>query len=539
MGTLALHSATAASPDRRRAVVARLAAVGAPPKIRRTPPPEGRLGSDEYPLGRLRDALADLGPAFAGFGRYLSSRIDLMPRRDSVELANIPNRGVAMTPSAVEACVAHELGTPLERRFFGFSREPHDVTLWTERHHAWLAPGVPALVVLVRPDAAAWLQTDLPLLPLLQPWFNVPPTAFLAAVDDYAATLRRRLDQTYQAASLALLAGDTASYQSGFGAPLCYRDHCAPGVLTLERPSGVTLGDLMVDDLEPVTTPAIGQDYARRLASAWMRQALSGRVVPFDFGPRDIMVDGDRLVLIGAAFEPHTSAERARFLSYLNAIAADDPDAAAAWILDASASDGTDRHAEDLRRRLRQAVPFRDGEWSGDDRIAEQLLVQWRVAREAGWPLTAHHLHVYRGLHAAATLAGYLAPHDDAVLGALQNERLQMGLVEARRMMDPSTVTATLDRVLQEMAHLPQRLDDVLTLASEGRLRVKLHVPDADGTRYVRNRTTQLVASLVGLAALASIVRQFAPELGAGFERVGAIALLLFGGWLLIVAARM
>ena len=538
MGTPALHLDASGQKDRRKAVEGRLAVVGAPPRIRRTPPPEGRLGADDYPIRRLRDALVGLGPVFASFGRYLSSRSDLLPRRDSVELATIPNRGLAMTPSAVDACVARELGAPLERRFFGFNREPHDTTLWTGRHDAWLAPGVPVLVVLVRHDAAEWLLSDLPLLPLLQPWFDVTPASFLAAVEDHASTLRRRLDQTYQAASLAMLAVD-ASSPGGFSAPLCYRDHSASGILTLERPTGVTLGDLMVDDAEPVTTPTMAEEYARRLASAWMRQALSGRVVPFDFGPRDVVIDEERLLLIGGAFEPHTSGERARFLSYLNAVAADDPDAAADWILDAAAPEGPDRREEDLRRRLRQAVPVRDGAWSGDDRVAEQLLVQWRVARQSGWPLTPHHLHVYRGLQATATLATQLAPHDDALLGALQNERLQMGLVEARRMMDPGTIAATLDRVLQEMAQLPQRLDDVLTRAAEGRLRVKLHVPDGGGVRHTRNRTTMLIASLIALAGLASVVRQFAPAFGAGIERLGAVALLLFGGWLLVVAARM
>lgn len=538
MGTPAAHLDGSSLNDRRKAVEARLAVVGPPLGNRPPPPPEGQLGADGDLIRRLRDALVDLGPVFASFGRYLSSRIDLLPRRHSLELAEIPDRADAMALLDVDACVAHELGAPLERRFFGFAREPYDVTLWTQRHHAWLAPGVPVLVLLVRPDAAEWLRGDLPLLPLLQPWFDVTPMNFAAAVDDYAATLRRRLDQTAQAASLSTLAAD-ASADGAFGAPVVYRDHSGPGILTLERPAGITLGEAMAGDADPVTARLAGEEYARRLAAAWLRQTLSGRVVPFDIDPRDIVVDGDRLVLIGGAFEPQTTGERARFLGYLNAVVADNPDAAAAWIVDVDVPDAPVRREEDLRRRLRQAVPFRDGEWSGDDRLAEQLLVQWRVARESGWPLTPHHLHVYRGLLAIAIIATALAPHDDALLGALHDERLQMGLAEARRMMDPAEVATTLDRVLQEMVRLPQKLDDVLTLAAEGRLRIKLHVPDGGAARQTRNRTTLLVASLVGLAALASVVRQFAPALGAGVERLGAVALLLFGGWLLVVAARM
>src|SRR5574340_117210 len=81
------RSREAAAKDRRRAVDERLRALGKPRPPHRVPPPEGRLSPDEQPAGHLRAALVSLGPVFAEFGRYLSSRIDLLPRRDCLELA--------------------------------------------------------------------------------------------------------------------------------------------------------------------------------------------------------------------------------------------------------------------------------------------------------------------------------------------------------------------------------------------------------------------------------------------------------------------
>jgi ubiquinone biosynthesis protein len=539
MASPAAHLVSSGPSDRRRTVEARLADVGPPPAGRRTPPPEGRLSADEYPVTRLCGALADLGPVFAGFGRYLSSRIDLLRRREALELSAIPDHATPMTWAQVDACVAQQLGTPLERRFFEFDRAASDVTLWTERHRAWLAPGVPVLVTIVRPDAAEWLASDVPLLPLLNPWFDVPPDKLAAAINDFVLTLRRRLDQMHQIESLATLAAD-ASAHGGFSAPVCYRDHCSPGILTLEKPAGATFHDIMADESDTDTARVAGEQRAERLVSAWLRQALLGRVVPFDFGPRDIIADGDRLVLIGGVFEPHTSGERARFVSYVNAVASDDPDAAADWVVDVAGLDAPDQRREEvLRRRLRQAVPFRDGEWSGDDRLAEHLLVQWRMVSEAGWPLTPHHLHLYRGVLSTTGIASRLAPHEDNLRSALQHERLQMGLAEAKHLLDPRAVGATLDQLLQGLVHLPQKLDNVLTLAAEGRLRVKLHVPDSDDAGQVRNRTIVLVATLVALTGLASVARQFAPAFGPGVERIAAVALLVLGGWLLVAAARM
>src|SRR5262249_56051584 len=105
--------------------------------------------------------------------------------------------------------------------------------------------------------------------------------------------------------------------------------------------------------------------------------------------------------------------------------------------------------------------------------------------------------------------------------------------------MEPGAGGWTLGGVVQEMGPLPQRVDDVLTMAAEGRLRVKLQVPEGEAGHQTRNRTVLLVALLVALTGLASIVRQLAPAFGVGFERLGAVALLVLGGWLLVVAARM
>jgi predicted unusual protein kinase regulating ubiquinone biosynthesis (AarF/ABC1/UbiB family) len=531
----ATSSVASGSRDRRRAVEARLALV---PRGTRTPPPEGRLGADDYAMPRLVEALTDLGPVFASFGRYLGARLDLLSKRDRALLSLIPQHALPMSERALYTCIAAHFGEPYDRRFFSFDPNARLSTIWMQRHDAWLAPGVPTVVQVVRPEAAAWLAADLPQLPLIGSCLEIDPVRLQEAIDDFASTLNRRLDQTHQATALATLAAD-ASAHGGFDAPVVYRDHTAAGILTIERPAGTLLRDILADASGPAPSMDDARGFALRITSAWLRQALRGRTVPFDFDDTDIVVAGERLFLIGGAFESHSTTDRTRLLSYLTAVAADDPDAAIAWIVDAAASEGLERREEELRRRLRQAVPFRDGEWSGDDRFAEHVLVQWRMATAAGWPLTPHHLHVYRGMHAATSLAGRLAPQDDVLAGALRDERLNIGLAEARQLIDPRAAGAMLDRLLQDMIHLPQKLDDVLTLAAEGRLRVKLNVPDDDAVQHTRNRTVLLVATLAALAGVAAIARQVAPAFGGGAERLAAVVVLLLGGWLLVAAARL
>jgi predicted unusual protein kinase regulating ubiquinone biosynthesis (AarF/ABC1/UbiB family) len=535
------HSPTASIPSsdskaRRRVVEARLAAFGRPQSARRVPPPEGRLAADERIAG-LSAALVDLGPVFASFGRYLATRADLLARREALELSAIEDRGAPIPPGAVATVVRRQLGGSIEERFYRFDTVPHATTLWTERHDASLAPEVPVTVTVVRPDAAALLRVDLPELSLLGPWLGLPAPAFEAAIDDFAQTLQRRLDQTLQAASFIRLADDARS-GGGFITPVCYRDYCATGVLTVARATGVPVATLPAAGQTPTGT--MDREVAgERLTTAWLRQALGGRVVPFDFELRDVLLAGDRLVLLDAAFEPQTSAGQVQFLAYLKAVAAADPDTAWAWVGGAAAPGPGGEPEDELRRRLRQAVPFRDGEWSGDERLAEQALVQWRVTRESGWKLHPHQLHVFRGLHAVTAAAASLAPARDTLQSALESERIRLGLNQARDLVDVRGLPGSLDRLLRDLITLPQKLDDVLTLAAEGRLTVKLAVPEARESQRVRNRTVSLVSSLVTLTALALLLQHVVPAYGIYAERVGMVLLLVVGAWLLVAAARL
>ena len=525
---------SAALSDRQRVVEEQLRALGTPRLARLALPPEGRLSVDERPAEGLHAALAALGPVFAEFGRYLSSRIDLLPRRLCLQLgagedseAGRASRDPRESSSRSDVAVLGQLGGTPGRRFFAFNPTPRVVTRWTQQHDARLTPDMRVVVTIVRPDADRLLDSDLPLLSRLGPWLEMGPDVLAAAIEDFSRTLRLRLDQTHQSEALIKLAEDALA-GGGLDAPACYPDFCSPRVLTTEHIGGATAAGAI--DRESV---------AQRLAQAWLWQALSGRVVPFDFDLHDVRLHDDRLVLVGGAFEPLTAAGREQFLRYLVAAAADDPDAAWSWIAEAAvqASEGQSEYR--LRRRLRQAVPFRDGEWSGDDRLAEQLLVQWRVTREAGWEMRPHQLHLYRGIQAVSAATTQLAPEQDTLLAALGDERWRLGLAGARHALDPRALPVALNTLLQDLVHLPQKLDEVLTLAASGRLRVKLHMPDAEESRRVRNRTVSLVASLVSLVGVAFLARHMAPAYGAGVERMGAVLLLVIGGWLLVAAARL
>ena len=520
------------SRGRRHDVEERLRQIGVPAHAA---PPSGRLVPEERHGARLRAALESLGPVFASFGLYLGSRLDLLPRRDCQELGRIRDVGFPAPPSDLVQLFRRELGAPPPQRFFSFQMAPINVRLLFQDHAAWLAPGAPIVVRVVRPDVAQGLERDLTMLSAVEPYVAVSPDRFQAALVDFSLALRRRLDQRGQADALQQLAEDWRTI-GAFDAPFCYRDHSSVSVLTVARVEGVALGDAFSHSRVWTAPPFDREPVARQLCAAWLRQAIEGRIVPCAFGPRDVLLLPDRMVYVGSQFETQTSDGRVRFLGYINAAAADDPDGACEWVMAECEARRNGGAEEELRRRFRQAVPFRDGESSGEDNLAEHLLVHWRATAEAGWRLRPHLLQLYRAVHALSVRADALVPGKDVLTLALQDARLRIGLHEARQLVNPLGVPATLDTLLANMVTLPQKLDEVLTLAAEGRLRVKLHMPTSEEQRRVRNGTVALVAALSVLAGLAFLFRVVVPAPGAGAERIGALVLLIAGFWLLKAA---
>src|SRR5687768_18057973 len=82
--------------QQREQVVERLAAFGL------TRGPHRIVRNSDMPVGeasfglKLRLALSDLGPIFSSFGRYLATRVDLLPAADCLQLKAIPDVAAPM-----------------------------------------------------------------------------------------------------------------------------------------------------------------------------------------------------------------------------------------------------------------------------------------------------------------------------------------------------------------------------------------------------------------------------------------------------------
>jgi predicted unusual protein kinase regulating ubiquinone biosynthesis (AarF/ABC1/UbiB family) len=482
---------------------------------------------------RLRGAFEELGPVFSAFGLYLASRVDLLGAADALELASLSDRVLPLPSGVVHERIAAELG-PASAFFAGLEAEPFDSRLFLQSHRGRLTTGEPVIVRLVRGDMAEGVDADLEMLPvagealLAQGW---TASAVREAIDGFRQHLIEQADLRSAVQDLDLLAGDAEVF-SRLAVPAVFRDLTTARLLTVADLGGVSFGQV---------APEGSRDLARSLCALWWRQVLAGRLFPLDLGAEDVRVLPDgRIAFQGSAFARSTAALQADLREALVAVLYRDPDAACTALLREMVREDGARSEEDLRLRLRQIVPFRDGSWSSNgESLAEYLFLYARTARECGYRPRPALLELYRGLFAIAILVRRLAPANDPLSEGLQELRLLLGFSQVREAMSFDSWGGQLDRYALLMASLPQRLDELLTRTAEEPVSQRAG-RSLRGARRAESSHLLLAAALMVMAALALLLHHFvqAGALAGQGEKVAATLFLVVGGLLLWALGR-
>ena len=498
----------------------------------------GRAEAGEDLGRRLRAAFAGLGPVFSAFGLYLAARPDLLPAGDCLELADLRDRVEPLPSGAVRSLLAEALGFPPEEAWAEITETPRESRLVTQEHAARLHSGEAVLIRVVRPVLDDSLVLDLDLLDLLaevsldQGANGAQRTAdrrLAEAVADFRADLMNRVDLTAEADGLELFAADMADL--GFlQVPRIWRHLSGPRVLTAERLGGATLGEIeTLRSAEAAGLPPDLRDLARRLCILWLRQALLGRAFPVEPRAEDLLIlPRGRIALGSGPFAKPPSAVQGNLWSYLVAAAKQDPDEACTFLLREMTAE-PEANEEQLRLRLRQVVPFRDGAWSvGGDSLAEHLFVHWRLARECGYRPRLHLLAFWRGLFTITSAARRLAPERDALQEALQEVRLIASFGQIRDLATARQLQDNLERYALLATQLPQKLDEMLTLAATGGAVPARPAAEPRGEER-RDSLGLAVAFVLALVALTLVARQLTAAGVLWAEPAGAVTALVLG----------
>jgi predicted unusual protein kinase regulating ubiquinone biosynthesis (AarF/ABC1/UbiB family) len=511
------------------------------------------IGSEGTHSQRLRQAMESLGPVFSAFGRYLSSRVDLLPIHACLDLALIAGRVAATPIAAVRDLIAREFGCPPEEIYPAFEELPFESRLMSQSHNALLKSGATVAVKVIRSELQEDLELDLELLTILRVAFTDEKwhdASIEDAVADFRYSLNQQTDFTHDTKVFEDLVQDARECQI-LKVPVVYKELSSSKIMTIEQVSGLTLENAIAlfgrrCSGEPATADVASggsgldpDNLARGLCQVWLRQALLGSWFPVELRPEGIVVlPNTQIAFTSGGFARLPSDAKRNLWNYLIAASTEEPDKACAYLLRVMITGERPFDEDELRHRFRGIVPFRDGGWSsnGDCRsLAEHLFVHWRLMSERGLRPQHYLPAFYRGLFQTAAHARQLAPYSDPVLAGLHDVRTNEMLTQFRDMMRLSHLSDQMDKYAAMMMGLPQRLDDVLTVAAESSARVKFQATRAPTPHQQKDWSALVIALLLMLAAVVLFSHHLAASTGAGewIDRMSAVVFVLLGALLL------
>jgi predicted unusual protein kinase regulating ubiquinone biosynthesis (AarF/ABC1/UbiB family) len=457
----------------------------------------------------LRSVLEQSGPLFSCVGRYLAARIDLLAPEICEELHKIPDHSPTSPAAAVAALVLTEFGYSPDTLFLRFEPVPFESRLLFQTHRALLADGTRVVVRVIHPELNFRLDEPdvMPLIEAVIADFTSADAAVIAR--GFKFFIERELDFNHTAEALQKFAVDARA--RGTERIIEVRTElCSSRVLTFTNWGVHSVHEVLAAAAVP---PSAGGDLARTIATGWMLHSLLGDAFPIEPDAEDIAIFMPYTAAFAATGAATLSTDtRAALWQYLVAAAADDSDKACSALLRALAITGV-RIEDELKKRFRQVVAFRDGGWTGPAAygFAERLFTHWKTASGLGLLPDSALAEFYRGLYTVYRIAHQIAPDQDNLMHAWREVRLAAGLNRMAEMLTPEELTAFMDRYLGAMAEFPDRVDEVLTLGA-GKFNQSAYFNRQREPRERRPRSSSpiLTVLLLLLSAAALLVHRFA-----------------------------
>ncbi|HEY7494184.1 MAG TPA: AarF/UbiB family protein, partial [Candidatus Tectomicrobia bacterium] len=408
---------------------------------------------------------------------------------------------------------------------------------------------------VVRPELHAYLECDLELLPVLQPAFAETLWRGMAsedAITDFRRTLQWQIDLLYSVKVFEMLARDAHEFEM-LQVPVVYKELCSAQMLTMEYVPGTSLAEILMapEQTETGGPPAVFAEMgiephtlARRLCLLWWRQALLGKQFPVEVRAADIvLLPNKQLAFTDGVFASMPTDAQKNLWHYVLATSTEAPDSACAYLLREIEPTGRPVDEDELRYRLREIVPFRDGGWMGrsdPSSLTEHLFVHWKLLNERGLRPQRHLLCFYRGLFQMLAVVRRFAPEKDPLFEGLQDVRTLVVLEQFEEMLEWRALSDKLDKYSAMFMELPHKFDRALTLMTESHTRLPLQGTRSTPHGWQHSLSAVVIALFLILVTVVLLSHHLAMSASGGVwvERVSAIAFVVLGALLLRAASR-
>ena len=505
----------------------------------------GQLELAGSSVRHLRECLQDLGPIFQLFGLYLSTRVDLLPAMDCLELGLISDAGQPTPYDALLNVIEIGLGREPQAVFGSIEETPFQCSHLWQWHRAQLLDGTPVDVKIAHPEFPVEME-QLSMLGLLTETLErigIPLAGINHAIANFTEVLPEKYDVTREAAALQSEVGEAAHFDSM--TVICHAS--GQGVLTILRADDISLASVLAAALAPGSNLTMLRggsavhkgELAYQLCKAWLRSVFAGRLYAVDQDPQEVgLQSGPRIVRKSGRFANLPEGSNSNLWNYLTAVCAMNPDRAQSLLTKELHANLTEAANHELLQRFRQVVPFRDGGWSlsgANASLAETMFVQWRLASTRGLLPGRELTDFYRGLFSVAKLAYSLAPERDVLAEAVRDGRLAFGLESLNGFLTPEKVREQADQYSELVATFPQMFDEFLAVASTRDW--SAGNGQANGGPSRASSSNVVLGWILGVIAILVLANHFYPDLKVVLlnSPISAIVFLVAG----VMALRM
>jgi len=282
------------------------------------------MQEESFPLVgvHLRNAFAELGPAFVKIGQLASTRSDLLPQPIVQELAKLQDRGNPLSFGVVRRVVEQSLQTRLELAYQEFDPVPVAAASIGQVHQAVLHTGERVAVKVQRPHLRETVQTDLEIFRIFvdqieqrTEWGKRYPIRIL--LEEFSNTIKGELDFLNEGRNAEKIEKGNKK-NSHIVIPKIYWEFTHSSVLTMEYISGIPLHQIIGSQETSYNVHQI----ADRLSKALLQQILLGGCFHGDPHPGNIFIlPGEEIALLDFGITGHlTSIMKDQILSLMSAL---------------------------------------------------------------------------------------------------------------------------------------------------------------------------------------------------------------------------
>ncbi|MBC2722892.1 MAG: AarF/ABC1/UbiB kinase family protein [Desulfosporosinus sp.] len=260
---------------------------------------------------RLRNALAELGPAFVKAGQIASTRGDLIPQPIVQELAKLQDRVHPLSFEVVRRVLEGSLQSSLESIYKEFNPVPLGAASIGQVHRAVLHNGDRVAVKVQRPFLRETVKTDIEIFLLLinkieqnTQWGKRYP--FRMMLKEFSDTINRELNFLNEGRNAEKLA-KLNKRNSSVVIPKIYWEFSRPSVLTMEYISGIPLHQIIDSQKTSYDVHRI----ASCLSKALFQQIFLEGFFHADPHPGNVLISpGGKIGLIDFGIIGHLSQSR-------------------------------------------------------------------------------------------------------------------------------------------------------------------------------------------------------------------------------------